>query len=90
MIVVSEHEGHEIYCCHCDHCNNLFEEPHEGFTFRYSEDNLLEDISNNDWKTGDSKYNEGEDGKHYCSECWYSDDNDKFHLHPHRQGLYMD
>lgn len=84
-IVDGKTEELPIFSCHCDHCHELFEEPHEGFTFRFAEDNLIEDISNNDWITGSKKYDQGKDGEHYCPKCYKIDDEDKFSLLPKRK-----
>jgi len=76
MIFTQEIEGETGYSCHCDNCKDLFFEEHEGFSIRFAEDNLIEDIKNADWLIGSTKFSQGEDGKHYCPQCYKINDDD--------------
>ncbi|MES2397929.1 MAG: hypothetical protein V4549_18095 [Bacteroidota bacterium] len=68
-----------FYAVECDVCGE-HNENYDGVSF-WGDENISEEMAaDNDWHKGDSKNNIGEDGKHYCPNCFMFDDSDVFVL----------
>lgn len=68
-----------FYAVECDVCKETSEN-YDGIAFWADEETTETNASENSWHKGDTDNNEGEDGKHYCPNCFMFDDNDVFIL----------
>lgn len=69
----------ECVTCDCDICGDIYENMHSGFSIFVGEAELFEDMdSDGSWHEGDGT--QGEEGKHYCPECFEINDEDEFVL----------
>lgn len=66
----------------CDHCGEVLETDHEGFTIFVDEQATEEAIDSADWFKEDG-YEESD--LHYCKACYWIDDNEEMHLRMERR-----
>lgn len=67
-----------IYSAQCDVCKTDFEHSFEGWTSFMNRDMMTERMVDQEWYFGDGE--QGEDGKHYCPDCYHIDEEDNFNL----------
>ena len=78
-----------MYGATCDHCKNDWYDDHNGWAAMSDESTMKNQLSEDGWAKGDSKSNEGNDGEHYCPDCFEYDDDDNFILKPERKDKYL-
>lgn len=72
-----------FYGATCDNCGKSWFNDHYGWSAMSDESSMKQMLSDDEWHFGDGQ--EGEEGKHYCPDCFEFDDDDQFILKPVKQ-----
>jgi hypothetical protein len=72
-----------MYAGKCDCCGCEIRLGGGDYTALSDKMQVEEEMANSDWKIGDGK--EVHSGEHYCSDCYYYDDEDNFWINESRR-----